>query len=151
MNKNSRHSPKTKTVAFNATVCLLFPLRRERDSNGEAIAGRPLKINIFSSGNPCLREQSPYHAAERLVRMNKADFCGETIRKQFRNREAAKKRLKVISVVSVEQFAEREVTIIIFVTLWLLAYCVRYAKSRSQVGYKNCDYIGSHICDIGFC
>ena len=30
-----------------------FPLRKEGDSNGEAIAGRPLKINIFSSGNPC--------------------------------------------------------------------------------------------------
>lgn len=47
-------------------------------------------------------------------------------------------------------FAEREVTIIIFATLCLLASCADKAKLWSQVGYEDDDYMSSHICDIGF-
>ena len=44
--------------------------------------------------------------------------------------------------------AEREVTIIIFVTLCLLVFCVSVSKSRSQVGYRWYDYTTSHPYDI---
>lgn len=37
---------------------------------------------------------------------------------------------------------------VIFVTLYLLAVCAGGIKSRSQVGYKEYDYMASHPYDI---
>ena len=67
-------------------------------------------------------------------------------------REGHKKRIAIIAILALTEveFAEKGVTTIIYVTLYLLAHCAGNVKLWSQVGHKGYDYMSSHICDIVF-